>query len=113
MIELGFRNINNDIKYIKIKPDNTELANVWLSQLDRLLETHQRKIFQKNFSLLGVHNNNRTVDHICNDLDRSIATINYYSDYKIVNNFGALRNENNQQLLNDLHHHFETMQGQL
>lgn len=113
MIELGFRNINNDIKYITIKPDNTELANVWQSQLDRLLETHQRKIFQKNFSLLGVHNNNRTVDHICNDLDRSIATINYYSDYKIINNFGALRNENNQQLLNDLHHHFETMQGQL
>jgi hypothetical protein len=75
MIELGFRNIKDQIKYIHIKPDDSELANVWLSQLDRLLETHQKKIFQKNFSLLGVHNNNRTVDHICNDLDRSISIV--------------------------------------
>lgn len=113
MIELGFRNIKDQIEYIHIQPDNTELANVWLSQLDYLLNTHQKKIFQKNFSLLGFHNNYRTVEHICNDLDRSIATINYYSDYKIKENFSPLRTSCNQELLNILHHHFETMQGQL
>lgn len=113
MIKLGFRNTDNKIEYIHIKPDDTELANVWLSQFNSLLETHQKKIFQKNFSLLGFHNNYRTVEHICNDLERSIATINYYSDYKIAENFGPLRYSCNQELLNILHHHFEITQGQL
>jgi len=113
MIELGFRNIKDEVKHIHIKPHDTELANVWLAQFDRLLETHQKKIFQKNFSLLGVHNDYRTVEHICDDLDRSIATINYYSDYKITDDFSALRYGYDQVLLNVLHHHFETAQGQL
>ena len=51
MIELGFRNLDDKIEYIHIKPDSTELANVWLKQFDKLLETHKKKIFQKNFSL--------------------------------------------------------------
>jgi hypothetical protein len=113
MIELGFRNTNNDVKIIKIKPDDSEIATVWLTQFDQLLATHNRKIFQKNFSLLGFHNEYRTKDHICNDLDRSIAVINYYSDYKIKENFELLRYEYNQDLLNVLHHHFEVTQGQL
>jgi hypothetical protein len=113
MIELGFRNTNNDVKIIKINPDDSEIATVWLTQFDQLLATHNRKIFQKNFSLLGFHNEYRTKDHICNDLDRSIAVINYYSDYKIKENFELLRYEYNQDLLNVLHHHFEVTQGQL
>jgi len=113
MIELGFRNLDDKIEYIHIKPDSTELANVWLKQFDKLLETHKKKIFQKNFSLLGFHNKYRTVKHICDDLDRSIATINYYSDYKITENFAPLRSGCNQELLNILHHHFEVTQGQL
>jgi len=113
MIELGFRNIENDVKFIYIEPYKTELANVWLSQLDRLLETHSEKIFQKNFSLLGFHNNYRTIEHICDDLERSIAVINKYSDYKILQDFSPLRYGYNQELLNLLHHHFEVTQGQL
>jgi hypothetical protein len=113
MIELGFRNTDNDVKIIKIKPDDSEIATVWLTQFDQLLATPNLKIFQKNFSLLGFHNEYRTKDHICNDLDRSIAVINYYSDYKIKENFELLRYEYNQDLLNILHHHFEVTQGQL
>lgn len=113
MIELGFRNLDNKVRYVNIKPDDTEIASVWLTQLDRLLATHKKKIFQKNFGLLGFHNDYRTVHHICNDLDRSIATINYYSDYKIRENFSPLRQGYDQELLNILHHHFEITQGQL
>lgn len=113
MIELGFRNNNNDIKYIHIQADDSSLAQLWLKQLDYLLETHHNKIFQKNFSLLGFHNNYRTVEHICNDLDRSIQTINYYKSYRIDEDFTALRYGYNQELLNVLHHHFEITQGQL
>ena len=113
MVELGFRNTENNVKYIKIKPNDTELSDVWLKQFDRLLETHNEKVFQKNFSLLGFHNNYRTVEDICNDLERSIDIINCYSDYKITENFKPLRHTCDQELLNILHHHFETMQGQL
>jgi len=113
MIELGFRNIDNKIEYIHIQPNDSELAEVWLKQFDYLLTTHKKKIFQKNFSLLGFHNEDRTLDHICNDLDRSVATINYYTDYSITENFGPLRNTCDQELLNILHHHFEVTQGQL
>ena len=113
MIELGFRNNDNQIKYLQIKPDDTTLASVWTKQLDHLLFTHSNKIFQKNFSLLGFHNDNRTREHICNDLDRSVQTINYYKAYRITEDFSSLRCEYNQDLLNVLHHHFEITQGQL
>lgn len=113
MIQLGFRNQDNDVKYISIEINNTNLANVWIKQLDHLLSTHRDKIFQKNFSLLGFHNNDRTRDSICNDLDRSIAVINAKSDYSIPEDFTSLRTECNQELLNVLHHHFEVTQGQL
>ena len=113
MIKLGFRNTENDVKYITIKPSNTELSDVWLNQFNRLMETHDEKVFQKNFSLLGFCNNYRTVEHICDDLERSIDIINYHSDYKITENFKPLRYTCDQELLNILHHHFEITQGQL
>lgn len=113
MIELGFRNLDNDVKTVLIKPDKSELAQVWLTQFDKLLETHNEKIFQKNFSLLGFKNSYRTVDHICNDLERSIRVINENTDYRIQEDFSSLRYQYNQTLLNALHHHFEITQGQL
>jgi hypothetical protein len=113
MIELGFRNNNNEIKYIHIEPNDSRLASIWTKQLDHLLFTHHNKIFQKNFSLLGFHNNDRTREHICNDLDRSIQVINYYKAYRINEDFTSLRYKYDQELLNVLHHHFEITQGQL
>lgn len=113
MINLGFRKLNGDIRYITIEPDNTNIATIWLKQLDKLLSTHGPKIFQKNFSLLGFHNSNRTVEHICNDLDRSVQKINDSGAYNISEDFTSLRTMYNQELLNVLHHHFETTQGQL
>lgn len=113
MIELGFRNTENDIKYIHIQPNESNLAQLWLTQLDQLLEKHHNKIFQKNFSLLGFHNNYRTVHDICNDLDKAVQTINYYKSYFIKEDFSLLREQFDQELLNVLHHHFEVTQGQL
>lgn len=113
MIELGFRNLENKVEKVIIKPNDTDISKIWLNQLGRLLKTHEQKIFQKNFSLLGFHNEHRTLDHICNDLDRSISIINKQSNYNITENYSSLRNQNNQELLNCLHHHFEVTQGQL
>jgi len=113
MIKIGFRNKLNEIKYISITPDDTELASVWLDQLDNLLKNHKEKIFQKNFSLLGFYNSYRSIENICDDLDRSIKIINSKTNNKICENYNLLRKEYNQNLLNQLHHHFEKRQGQL
>ena len=113
MIELGFRNKDNNVKSIYIEPNKTALASIWLEQLDHLLKTHDNKIFQKNFSLLGFKNNLRTIDHICDDLDRSIKIINGHGSYTISEDFSPLRSNCDQELLNILHHHFEVTQGQL
>lgn len=113
MIELGFRNLSNDIKYIHIESNSSNLATIWLKQLDYLLSTHENKIFQKNFSLLGFNSDYRTREHICNDLERSIKIINDSQSYIINEDFNSLRNNYDQELLNVLHHHFEITQGQL
>jgi len=113
MIQLGFRNNDNKIAYVSIKPNDTILAQLWLQQLDSLLEDHNNKVFQKNFSLLGFHNNYRTVSDICTDLEKAVHTINYYKQYRIDDDFTDLRYGYNQELLNVLHHHFEITQGQL
>jgi hypothetical protein len=113
MIKLGFRDKEGQIEYIRIIPDNSPIANIWLSQLDHLLTTHREKIFQKNFSLLGFDNKYRTADNMCDDLERSIKIINDNTDNKIVENYDILRYTYDQQLLNQLHHHFEIRQGQL
>lgn len=113
MIKLGFRNRSNEIKYVLINPDDSEISLVWLSQLDHLLKNHGEKIFQKNFSLLGFDNDYRTSLNICNDLNRSIDIINLKTTDKITENFNTLKTANDQQLLNQLHHHFELRQGQL
>lgn len=113
MIKLGFRNKENEIKYVNIEINDSILANIWKQQLEHLLSTHREKIFQKNFSLLGFHNNDRTRDSICDDLDRSVAVINNKGNYSITEDFSSLRTEYNQELLNVLHHHFEVTQGQL
>jgi hypothetical protein len=113
MIKLGFRNKLNEIKHILIKPSDSEIASIWLKHLNHLLTTHREKIFQKNFSLLGFQNSYRTADDICNDLDRSIKIINLKCNNKILEDYTILRTTFDQNLLNQLHHHFELKQGQL
>jgi len=113
VVKLGFRNQHNKVKYLEIKEYDNNLSALWNKQLSHLLTTHREKIFQKNFSLLGFHNNDRTRDHICNDLERSIDAINKNSDYQIKEDFSSLRTLYDQDLLNVLHHHFEITQGQL
>jgi hypothetical protein len=113
MIKLGFRNTSNEIKHVLIKPNDSEIASIWLKQLDHLLATHREKVFQKNFSLLGFQNSYRNANDIYNDLDRSIKIINLTTNNKILEDYTILRTTFDQKLLNQLHHHFESRQGQL
>ena len=109
MITLGFRNKNNKKVKVNVKPYDTDTSLVWQKSLDNLLSTHNDKIFQKNFSLLGLKTKNRKMKDIVNDLSRSVDIITNNTDYVIEEDF----NKFDQGTLNRLHHDFELLQGQL
>ena len=109
MLTLGFRNTHGVSTSINLLPDNTETSLVWQSALDNLLETHNDKIFQKNFSLLGHPTHNGSKQHMINDLERSVNIVNIHTEYEIDEDFSKF----DQETLNRLHHHFEILQGQL
>ncbi len=111
MIELGFRNKYNNVEHIHIQPNSSNLAVLWLSQLNRLL--NKPLIYIKNFSLLGFNSDYRTPKEVCDELDRAIRIINEKTSYRIEEDYSLLRTEYNQQLLNRLHYHFETTHGQV
>lgn len=112
MISLGFRNKHNKIKYIDIQVDNTDISATWISMLGQLLKK-RHLVFQKNFSLLGIPNNNRTINNIVSDLLESVDIINKNTGFIIAEDFSALQNVYDQNLLNKLHYYFESAQGQL
>tara|TARA_A100000164_G_C21892871_1_gene766369 strand:- start:73 stop:1020 length:948 start_codon:yes stop_codon:yes gene_type:complete len=109
MITLGFRNKLNKKLYVDIHPNKDKTSEVWLSALNNLLYTHKEKVFQKNFSLLGLPTQNRSQDDIILDLKRSVRIVNENTEYNISEDFVSF----NQETLNRLHHHFELLQGQL
>ena len=111
MIELGFRDRQDNIEYIHIQPSDNNLALLWLSRLDKLME--KNTIYVKNFSLLGFNCDYRTPQEVCNELDRAIHIINTKTDYRIDEDYTLLRTQYDQQLLNRLHYHFETTHGQV
>ena len=102
-IKLGFRNPKGKLKTITVRPREGRLANLWLDQLEVLLDNHLQvndetgeefdNVYQKNFSILGMPNKYRSADHILDDLDWAIDTINdSESDYDIFHlgaGFGA------------------------
>ncbi len=123
-IKLGFRNSKGKLKTITVRPREGRLAKIWLDQLEVLLDNHLMvndetgeefdNVYQKNFSILGMPNKYRSADHILDDLDWAIDTINdSESDYEITDDFTPLRQGIDQPLMNKLHKHFEVTQGQL
>jgi hypothetical protein len=112
MIELGFRDKFDNVEYINIKPNDCNLSLLWLNRLDRLMDK-QSIVYVKNFSLLGFNCEYRTPQQVCDELDRAIDIINSNTEYKITEDYSLLRIRYDQQLLNKLHHHFETAHGQV
>jgi hypothetical protein len=112
MIELGFRDRLNNVETIRIQPNDTYLAELWLNRLNRILDKPDI-IYVKNFSLLGFNCDYRTPAEVCDELDRAISIINSRTSYSIDEDYTLLRTQCDQNLLNRLHHHFETTHGQV
>ena len=87
----------------------------WYNALRELLV--QNKYLEKNFCFLGFPDSPRNLEYICKELNWAKDTINHFfrNQYQITEKYypDTLRTGliPNQDLLNDLHNHFEILQG--
>lgn len=107
-------NKSDTIDYI-IAVNNTPMANRWYLALQDLLK--RNLYLEKNFCFLGFPESPRDLTYICNELRWAANTINQFfaGKYVIKETFypHTLRDGlvPNQELMNQLHNHFEHLQG--
>lgn len=121
-----------------IIPESTRLAQDWIVALKQLLQ--QQNHLEKNYCFLGFPNSARNLDYLCNELNRHVMTINQFNatgawvnagleSYFIEEYFcpNSVRFDESyavgdpnwlkigltvkHKILNQLHNHFERLQG--
>ena len=97
-----------------ITPNDTQLAWDWITALKNLLTSN--KLLEKNFCFLGFPYTARTFEYLVDELNQAKDQINQaFDDYKITEEYTVqtLRTDldPNHELLNQLHNHFERLQG--
>ena len=121
MIKVVLRNTLNYREQIDytISVNDTELAHDWMQALKILLQSN--KLLEKNFCFMGFPTTARTLEYLCNELNTHSATINQFfaNEYHItehftpnsVRGFDYADNGINHETMNQLHNHFERLQG--
>lgn len=99
-----------------IVPNESLLAQDWQQALDNLLAAD--KVLEKNFCFLGFPNTDRTVEYLCDTLNRHVTTINnkltgycigeHFSSDSVIDSTDLGINH---LVMNQLHNHFEILQG--
>jgi hypothetical protein len=117
-VVVTLRNPNNKedtLDYI-INVSDTPMGELWYTALKDLLRTG--KYLEKNFCFLGFPDNPRSIEYICNELNKAADQINKFfgSDYNIDEVYTPtfiqkLDKSPNQVAMNVLHNHFERLQG--
>lgn len=105
---------HTDLLEYYIIPNDSQLAQDWIVALKHALVSGN--LLEKNFCFLGFPHTARTLEYLCDELTQAKLTINnYFDDYQILEEFTAdtLRHglDPNHELLNQLHNHFERLQG--
>jgi hypothetical protein len=114
-IEIDLRNKHNQLLTLYIDVEDNSLSRKWLSALDHLIK-HDYHL-EKNYCWLGWAQGDRTLDYICQQINRSIDTINsaqlgyvindvFTPENTVANDLGV-----NHAHLNQLHRYFEDLQG--
>ena len=67
---------NTDTLDYWIKPNDTELAGDWIVALEEILSS--KLSLQKQFCFLGWPDSNRTIEYLCDELNKAIETINQF-----------------------------------
>jgi hypothetical protein len=115
---------SQDVIDYTIEVNDTELAQDWLRELSVLLRGGYD--LEKNFCFLGFPDTQRNLEYLCGELNRHIQRINrdlpgYHIDLEFTTHnvfapdptyeFNHLHPGPNHELFNDLHNHFEILQG--
>jgi hypothetical protein len=95
---------------------DTAMAENWYTALQDILQ--QNRYLEKNFCFLGFPDSARDLNYICKELTWAVNQINSFfdpDDYKITEKYdiASMRTglNPNQELMNQLHNHFEHLQG--
>jgi hypothetical protein len=105
----------NDIIDYTIAVSDTPMGIRWYTALQDLLRQH--KYLEKNFCFLGFPDSARDLEYICKELNWAKNTINNFfgHEYQILEEYTPLTMRDgldpNQELMNQLHNHFEHLQG--
>jgi hypothetical protein len=109
----------NDLVDYTIVPNDTALAQDWQQALHALLESNN--LLEKNFCFMGFPKTARTLEYLCNELNQHTDTINRFfgNEYTIEETFTPentigfdyAKNGINHEVMNQLHNHFERLQG--
>jgi hypothetical protein len=110
-------NYADQVDYTITAADNL-LARDWIQALK--LELQSGRLLEKNFCFMGFPKTARTLEYLCNELNRAVDVINAANiDYHInevftpdsVRGFDYADNGVNHEVMNVLHNHFERLQG--
>lgn len=67
----------NDLIDYYIVPNNTQLARDWVLALKKILQNGN--LLEKNYCFMGFPKTARTLEYLCDELNRSIETINNFN----------------------------------
>ena len=115
-MKLYFRNINNNVIEVNTTLFDSQIKEKWYKMLENVTK-NDFIAYVKTFALVGGFSNNRTPEMITEELVEGIRLLKaaeWYSDYDKINEpFETLVTQFDRELLNKLHLHFETLQGQI
>lgn len=67
---------HTDLLEYYIVPNDSQLAQDWVTALSKLLQTGN--LIEKNFCFLGFPKTARTIEYLCNELNHAVETINNF-----------------------------------
>jgi hypothetical protein len=67
---------HSDLLDYYIVPNDTQLAQDWLTALKKLLQ--EKNLLEKNFCFLGFPKTARTLEYLCDELNSAVETINLF-----------------------------------
>ena len=114
-IEIDLRGKHNHVLTVYIDVEHNSLSRKWLAALTHLVDNHYH--LEKNYCWLGWAEGDRSLEHICGEINRSIAVINLASLGYTINDHFATQNtivedhRLDRGRMNQLHRYFEDLQG--
>ena len=115
-MKLIFRNKQNNTIEVDCTIFDNPLTQKWGSLLEGVMQ-NDFIAYVKTFSLVGNLSQNRPPEQIIKELVdgvRLLKNATWYPEYNKINeDFETLLHTYDQDMLNDLHHHFDQLQGQI